>query len=175
VGEEIIAELYGLTKASFNSCLGGIELRSSSREPVFVVAGSGSGAQLYRALAKHDFKILTGVLPQNDVDFHLAQAVGATIVAERPYQEVSQESYTEAVKLMEKAEQVVDAGFPVGHTNRRNVELVFQALEKRKTICTLRNGEEAQEMYGSYASRGVHCLSISSLLGVLLNGVRAIN
>lgn len=170
LSEERVAELYDLTKACFSSSLGGIELRSGNGEPVFVVAGSGSGAQLYRALAKHGFEILTGVLSQNDFDFHLARAVGATIVAEGPYQEVSLQSYDQAVVLMERVHHVVDAGFPVAHSNRRNVGLVLQALEKRRTAWTLRSQEEARDLYGDHLGRSIHCQSISALLMGLRDG-----
>lgn len=168
--EQRVAELYGLANARFSSCLGGIELTGSSHGPVFVVAGSGSGARLYRGLAKHDLRVLTGVLPKNDLDFHVAQAVGAHIVAEEPYEDVCAECCAKALDLMEEALVVVDAGFPVGRSNRRNVELVVQAHEKGKTIYSLRSEVETREILGSHESRGIRFGSISTILSRLRDG-----
>jgi len=162
--EERIAELYNFERASFNSFLGGIELKSRSMGPVYVVAGSGSGAQLYRTLAKHDFGIFTGVLPENDVDFHVARAVGATVVKEKPYREISPESFSQASELMKESHQVVDAGFPVGEANRRNLELVLGALRQGKVTYALRNEEESRRLYGPHASRIIRSRNISSLI-----------
>jgi iron complex transport system ATP-binding protein len=165
-----VNDLYGLTGAGFNTFLGGIDLRSEGEQPVFVIAGSGSGAQLYRTLVKNDFTILTGVLPKNDIDFHVAQAVGAHIVAEEPYEDVCAECCTKALDLMDGALVVVDAGFPVGRSNRRNVDLVVQALEKGKTICSLRSQVETLEILGTRRSRGIHFGNISTILTRLRNG-----
>jgi len=163
--EETVAELYDFEKACFDSLLGGIELGGEKRGSVYVVAGSGSGARLYRTLAKHGFGISTGVLPENDIDFHVAQALKATIVAEKPYSaEISPETYLKALEAMKKACQVIDAGFPVGEANYRNVELVGEALKMGKITYSLRGEEEAGKLWGSLASKLIHCEGLSSLL-----------
>jgi len=58
--DETVAELYDFRRARFSSLLGGLELGEESGGSMFIVAGSGSGAGLYRALTKHDFGISTG-------------------------------------------------------------------------------------------------------------------
>ncbi|MCD6508322.1 ABC transporter ATP-binding protein [Candidatus Poribacteria bacterium] len=163
--EETVAELYDFKKACFDSLLGGIEIGGEKRGSVYVVAGSGSGARLYRTLAKHGFGISTGALPENDIDFHVAQALKATIVAEKPYRaEISPETYLKALEAMKKARQVIDAGFPVGEANYRNVELVGEALKMGKITYSLRGEEEARKLWGFLASKLIHCEGLSSLL-----------
>lgn len=166
---EKITELYDMRKACFNSYLGGIELRSNTQKLVYVVGGSGSGAQLYRALAKYDFGVLTGVLSENDIDFYIARAVGATVIAEKSYQEIGLKPYFEALKLLKRAQQVVDAGFPVRDLNHCNVNLVLQALKQKKLTYTLRNKRETKQLYNSYASRIIHCKSVSLIIRELFH------
>lgn len=162
-GQEV-EELYDMRRATFSCHLGGIELVGAHQKDVFVVAGAGSGANLYRTLAKHDFGVLTGVLPENDVDFQVAEAIGCTLISEKPYQRMSADSCAKALVYMKQAYQVVDAGFPVGELNQCNVELVQQALSWGKITYTLRSEEESQQLYGPWAARVVRCSSVSELL-----------
>jgi iron complex transport system ATP-binding protein len=167
--EGLVAELYNMDKAVFSAVLGGVELTGGDRGPVFVVAGAGSGARVYRALTKHDFGIITGVLPENDVDFYIAKAVGANVVGSRPYDEVSAENQTDALRLMAQAKQVIDAGFPTGTANRCNVELVKTALRNNQIVHTLRSKEEAQRIYGVDDAHLTYSTNISSLVAAILS------
>ena len=130
---------------------------------MFIVAGSGSGARLYRALTKHGFGISTGILPENDVDFHIAQALRIDIVAEKPYNGISEEACLRALREVRRASQVVDAGFPVGEANCRNVELIREALRMGRVTYSLRK-EEGEGLGGPLAPRLVYCEGLSSLL-----------
>jgi iron complex transport system ATP-binding protein len=161
---DVISELYDMNRAGFSNHLGGIEFWGSQSGQVFVVAGAGSGASLYRALTKYDMGICTGALPENDIDFHVAKAVGAAVVAERPYQPVTPEAYRQALGLMSQCTQVVDAAFPLGDSNHANAELLRQALDQGKITYTLRPREEALCLFGSRAGRLIFCPSISSLV-----------
>lgn len=165
--ESTVAELYDMDKAAFSSYLGGVELRSNGYGPVYVVAGSGSGARLYRSLVKHGFSIITGVLPENDIDYYIARAIGATVVSEKPYNEISPDACSRAQKLMSDAKLVVDAGFPVGSANRRNIDLMRHALESRQDTYTLRGRDEAVKIYGDIAARFIYCQSLSQLMDVI--------
>jgi len=162
--EETVAELYDFRRARFSSLLGGVELGEESGGSIFIVAGSGSGARLYRALTKHGFGISTGILPENDVDFHIAQALRIDIVAEKPYNGISEEACLRALREVRRASQVVDAGFPVGEANCRNVELIREALRMGKVTYSLRKEEEGEGLWGPLASRLVYCEGLSSLL-----------
>ena len=165
--ESTVAQLYDMNKAAFSKYLGGVELRGNGRGPVYVVAGGGSGAQLYRSLVKHGFNIITGVLPENDLDYYIAKAVGAEVVSGKPYEEISPDKCAEAMMLMSKAKVVIDADFPIGFTNKRNIELVRNALKNGQVTYTLRKEDEAVKIYGDIASRFIHCQSLTQLLEVL--------
>ncbi len=166
--EKSMARLYDMDKAVFSSYLGGVELRSNGYGNVFVVAGAGSGARLYRALVKHGFGIITGVLPENDIDFHIARAVGATVVSDKPYADISPDAYAQAQSLMSNVKFVIDAGFPIAFSNRQNIDLLRYASEKGKSIYTLRDPDEAAKIYGDDAGRFVYCQNLRQFLDVLL-------
>ncbi len=134
-----VAELYGFDGAAFNQCLGSIEIRGAGcMGSVFVAAGVGSGAVLYRMLARRGFSIATGVLHANDVDAYVAESLGAQCVLEGPMEPVSDAKFSAALELLKGADCVVDAGFPVGGLNRRNMDLIREGLLLGKPAFTLR-------------------------------------
>ncbi|MDP2919288.1 MAG: ABC transporter ATP-binding protein [Dehalococcoidia bacterium] len=163
--EDLVAQLYGMDHATFSGQLGGVELRANQDgKRVFVVAGAGSGASVYRALTKHGFGIITGILPENDIDYHVAAAVGATIIKSAAFEELSRELFSEGLKQIDAVEQVIDAGFPVGKWNRQNSELVWHALGTGKAVFTFREKVEAEKLYGSLAARLVYCRDFFELM-----------
>jgi iron complex transport system ATP-binding protein len=169
--EDLIAELYGMDRATFSAYLGGVELKGDkSGKPVFVVAGAGSGASVYRALIKHGFSVITGILPENDIDFHIATAVDATIIRSQAYNSISQDTYSEALKLLDGVGQIIDAGFPVGTINQLNLDLIRWALEHGKTVHTLRNRLEAEALYGTNAPKLVYSHDFFELMSAVRRG-----
>jgi iron complex transport system ATP-binding protein len=163
--EDLVAELYGMEKATFSGYLGGVELKGNqSGSRIFVVAGAGSGASVYRALIKHSFSVITGILPENDIDYHIATAVGATIVKSQAYDNISQGTYAEALKLLDGVAQVIDTGFPVGAMNQPNLDLIRWALDKGKVVHTLRNRLEAEALYGVDAGRMMYSQDFFELM-----------
>ncbi len=166
--EDLVAELYGMEKATFSRYLGGVELKGNqSGSRIFVVAGAGNGASVYRALTKHGFSIITGILPENDIDFHVAAAVGATVVTSQAYNNISQNTYTDALKLLDGVAQVIDAGFPVGAMNQPNLDLIRWALDRGKTVHTLRSEAEAEALYGANAARLVYSRDFFELMSAV--------
>ncbi len=152
--EDLVAKLYGMEHATFSGKLGGVELKSRQQgTSVFVVAGGGTGAGIYRELAKQRVYIVTGVLPENDIDYYVAQAVGVETISVPAYENINDEIYRQACLRVAETRQVIDAGFPIGDTNRRNVRLISYALEKGLNVLTFRSKNEAGIIYGEIASR----------------------
>jgi cobalamin transport system ATP-binding protein len=166
--EDLIADLYGMDRATFSGYLGGLELKQNkSGSRVFVVAGAGSGASVYRALTKHGFSIVTGILSENDIDFHIAEAIGATIIKTQAYQNISQDDYQEALKLMNDIGQVIDACFPVGTINQPNIDLIKYALDKGKIVHTLRIQAEAEALYGNDSRKMIYSSDFFELMSAV--------
>ena len=163
-----VADLYDFNDAAFSSRLGGIELRGDGRRGrVFVVAGMGSGALVYRMLAKRGFSVATGVLHTNDLDYYVARSLGAECTAQAPMEALQPEAVSEASELLNDCDAVIDCGFDVGPLNLGNVALLETALKSGKTVLTLRdNGSEIRLDAASEAS-WVRCGDIARLLDEL--------
>ncbi len=133
--EDAVASLYDFNGASFNRRLGSIELKGGGgRQRVCVIAGMGSGAVLYRLLAKRGYVLSTGVLPSNDVDAYVAASLSAECVTNSPMEAISDEAFRKTKEHILEADFVIDAGFEVGSLNERNVELLRFAMEQNKPV-----------------------------------------
>jgi iron complex transport system ATP-binding protein len=163
LSEEAVAELYDIDEAHFSSCLGGIEMRSSGGAQVFVLAGAGTGAPVYRLLNKCGLSIVTGVIHENDIDYHVAMALGAKVISEKPFEEIGLSKVTQAAELGQKVHCIIDAGYPIGSLNRRNAELAKQLMTRDKVIYSLRSRQEIEALYGIDGQKAVYCPDIGVL------------
>ena len=164
LSEEMVTELFDIGSANFSNFLGGIELRNSGGARSFVLAGAGSGAPVYRSLNKYGFSIVTGVIHENDIDYHVGMALGATVISEKPFEEISISSINQAVLLSQQADYIIDAGYPIGFLNKHNVELARRILNQDKVIYCLRSKQEAQMLYGADYTKLVYCPTIFGLV-----------
>lgn len=166
--EETVASLYGFDGAAFNPWLGSIELRCSGvGSSVFVVGGVGSSALLFRMLSRRGFCVSTGVLHANDLDAYVAESLSIPRAVEAPMKPVSDEAFRSALALMGGVDTVIDSGFSVEELNRRNLELIREALRLGKRVLSLR--KEPLEHLSSSGSTAVavHCDGEAALLKLL--------
>lgn len=163
LSEEMVAEVYDIKYAHFSSCLGGIEMSNSGGEQVFVLAGAGSGVPVYRLLSKYGFSIVTGVIHENDIDYHVGKALGASVISEKSFEEISQSNIKQAARLGQNAHYIVDAGYPIGSLNKRNVELARRLMAQDKVTYSLRSRREFEALYGVDGKRAVYCPNIGAL------------
>ena len=109
--EDIIRELYEIDNGFFDPTLGSIELPRPTGDPeVFVISGCGSGIPVYRQLQKENTPFIAGILYTNDMDYQLARLLASQVIVEKPFYEISDESYEEAVQTMRKCKRVINAG-----------------------------------------------------------------
>ena len=126
--EDIIRELYEIDNGFFDPTLGSIELPRPTGDPeVFVISGCGSGIPVYRQLQKENTPFIAGILYTNDMDYQLERLLASQVIVEKPFYEISDESYEEAVQAMRKCKRVINAGIEIGPCNRRLEELVHEA------------------------------------------------
>ncbi|NLZ17643.1 MAG: ABC transporter ATP-binding protein [Desulfobulbaceae bacterium] len=162
-----VAELYNLEQAVFDSALGGLEIRGpSTGSRVFVLGGMGSGAGVYRMLAKKGFAISTGVLQEHDLDFHVARALGAECISVAPTETVNGLSTEQALQVLLACDFVVDSGFSVGPANRANLDLLATALARGKTVLSLRE-EKAPVLAGGSSANLYTCRNADQFLHLL--------
>ncbi|MCI6534608.1 MAG: ABC transporter ATP-binding protein, partial [Lachnospiraceae bacterium] len=86
-----------------------------------------SGIPVYRQLQKENTPFIAGILYTNDMDYQLARLLASQVIVEKPFYEISDESYEEAVQTMRKCKRVINAGIEIGPCNRRLEELVHEA------------------------------------------------
>ena len=133
--EDTIAKLYDLEKGSYNLLFGSVELARPKGKPnTFVVAGGGFGIPCYRALQRKDVPFATGVLYENDVDFHVAKELGSLVVSAPAFEPMAEEKFREAAELLLTCTQVIDAGTPVGTLNGFNGRLLELARNHKIPI-----------------------------------------
>ena len=147
-----IKRIYELRHVTFSHKLGLIEMLNESSSPLFhIVCGAGTGCRIMRYLAKKNISFTAGVLHEGDLDFEAAVALAYGYVSEKPYAEICCETLENALRLAEKSLAIIDTGFPIGHINRRNLEI----LKLDKEIISFRNPEEAKQL-------GINVKTVSS-------------
>ena len=72
-----------------------------------------------------------GVLYTNDVDYRLARLLADQVITEKPFMEISGETFQKALKAMESCDRVICTSVPVGSCNKRLGELIA-AKKSRK-------------------------------------------
>lgn len=128
-----IRELYGMTAGSCDAVSGNLELEAAKGEPeVFVLAGNGRGAALYRRLQRAGIPFATGILWENDLDYPAARALAAEVVAEPAFCRIREETAARAKALMDRCGRVICALKPEdrGDFNRELFALYDYARER---------------------------------------------
>lgn len=135
---DYIRHLYGITKGSYNSEFGCIEMEPFHGKPeVFVIAGNGSGIPVYRRLQRKSIPFATGVIHKNDTDYQVAKILAETVICEEPFEPVSEENYQAAKVLMRNCRKVICCVTEFGTMNYRNEELLLEARRLGKEIETI--------------------------------------
>mgnify|MGYP000898108705 FL=1 len=112
---ETVAELYGFGDADFNRHLGSIEFRGDGKAGrVFVIAGRGRAAPVFRLLSKKGLAIETGLLRDGDLDAFVAAALGAKTYIRAELDELpaggNGSSLEEAAQALAACDFIVDSG-----------------------------------------------------------------
>jgi iron complex transport system ATP-binding protein len=101
---------------------------------VHVIAGGGSGIELYRRLLLEGYSVSTGVLNRLDSDAEAARALDLEAVLEQPFSAVSEARCREATTLVEASVAVVVAEVPFGSGNLINLSLAEASLQQGKPV-----------------------------------------
>lgn len=136
-----IHDLYEIESGSYNADFGCVEMERPSGAPeIFVIGGNGKGIPVYRKLQRKGIPFAAGVLHKNDMDYQVAKVLAAEIVAEEPFEPVSEEHMRKAAQVIKKCKKVICTQEHFGTMNQRNEELLNEArrlgkiIENEKTI-----------------------------------------
>ncbi len=89
---------------------------------VHVVAGGGTGTPVLRQLWEEGFTVTCGVVALFDSDHTTAEELGIPVATEVPFAPLSDASRAEERRLLDHADRIVVAPFPVGPGNLANLE-----------------------------------------------------
>ena len=128
--DDVIRELYGIEKGSYNSMYGCLEMERVHGKPkVFVIGGGGSGIALYRRLQRAGIPFAAGVLQQNDLDYPVANALAAECIEVPAFSSISDSAISRAFERMEAIGTAVCTVSFFGDTNAGNRALLERAKE----------------------------------------------
>ena len=112
-----------------------MELAAPEGTPqVFVIAGAGSGRKIYRRLQRAGIPFVTGILYENDLDYPVAKALAAEVIAEHPFEPVAQEKIQAAKKTIDKCKRVICCRENFGSLETFQRELLEYAEQLGKQI-----------------------------------------
>ena len=138
-----ITQLYGIRMGSYDEASSDMELAAPEGTPqVFVIAGAGSGRKDYRRLQRAGVPFATGILYENDLDYPVAKALAAEVIAEHPFEPVAQEKIQAAKKQLEKCNRVICCRENFGSLETYQRELLEYAEQLGKQIEKSENPEQ---------------------------------
>jgi iron complex transport system ATP-binding protein len=152
IGENTIGELYDIEGAAFDALTGSLEVCNDRAPEVFVAAGAGTGAAVYRVLSRLGYGIATGILQENDIDCRVASSMRLHIIGEKPFEPISSGAAERARQKMGEAKFIVDCGFPLGQFNRENAALLGEAVVRGFPVISFRGSSEAAGLWGEAAN-----------------------
>lgn len=133
---DYIQTLYGVTHGSYNGAFGCLELEPPQGVPrVFVIGGGGKGIPVYRSLQRRGVPFAAGVLHENDLDYPVARALAARVVAEKAFEPIGEDTLQKALEVLGQCGQAICCLDAFGTMNRAN-ERLMQAARQRGILTT---------------------------------------
>ena len=133
--ENMIRDLYDINNGFFDPLFGSIELPKPEGEAkTFVICGNGTGIPVFRQLQKEHTPFIAGILYTNDVDYRLARLLAADVITEKPFMDISEETFQKALHAMEQCERIICTDVPVGSCNMRLGQLIEAAKKSGKMV-----------------------------------------
>ncbi|EML6499711.1 ABC transporter ATP-binding protein [Clostridioides difficile] len=164
VDEDIINSLYELDDKNFNSLLGSVEISNKSKNEVFIIGGGGKATPIYRAFTKKGIGLYSGIIHENDIDYEIARTMGIKMFTESPFEPISDESFNLAIRNLNDSKIIIDTGFSVGETNKRNIDIIKEALKLDKKVYSFRNRDESKKYYDHLDSKIEHIDKVSQII-----------
>lgn len=130
-----ISKLFSIISGSFDEENGSMELEPTKGDvKVFVIAGGGTGRNVYRRLQRQGIPFITGVLPQNDLDYPVARALATDLIATEAFEPITEEHMPEARKKLTSCNKIICCKETFGTLEQANLELLKFAKESGKEI-----------------------------------------
>jgi iron complex transport system ATP-binding protein len=136
----VIDEIFQLDRGSYDPLFGSLEFAAPTGAPkVFVVAGAGSGAPVFRLLQRQGIPFATGVLNEGDIDHRLAGSLAQRLFSVPAFEPVGGDALADAADQIRRSAVLVNCLERFGTLNYHNHDLV--ALADRLGIPVLAPGD----------------------------------
>ncbi len=121
-------ELFGISTGSFDERGGGVELkRPQGQGELFVIAGGGTGQEVFRRLQREGRPFSTGIIYDNDLDYPAARALACEAVTTGAFEPVAPGVVRRAKELMDRCGRAVCGRKAIGSLDLANRELLEYA------------------------------------------------
>lgn len=132
--------LFKIDEGSFDETNGNLELKPpAGKADIFVIAGAGSGRNIYRRLQREGKAFITGIISENDLDFPVAGALAAEVICTRAFEPVENAVLEKAKRAMDSCSRVICTRKEFGSLESANKELYEYARRSGKMT---ENGQE---------------------------------
>lgn len=126
-----IANLFSISSGSFDEENGSMELeKPKGVAEVFVIAGGGTGRNVYRRLQREGISFMTGILFQNDLDYPVARALASEVITAEAFEPISGELLEIAKQRLNSCTRVICCKESFGSLESVNSELLCCARER---------------------------------------------
>lgn len=123
-----IQSLFDIAAGSYDEESSSMELEPAKGEAeVFVIAGGGTGRNVYRMLQRQQTAFMTGILFENDLDYPVARALAAKVVTAEGFEPVKEELLQEAKVKIDCCKRVICCKVKFGSLEWANKELMEYA------------------------------------------------
>ncbi|MBQ2705921.1 MAG: ABC transporter ATP-binding protein, partial [Agathobacter sp.] len=147
-----IADLFSIASGSFDEENGSMELEAPKEEAkVFVIAGGGTGRNVYRSLQREGIAFISGILFENDVDYPVAKALATEVIHAEGFEPMTEELVIRAKKVLDSCTRVICCRQSFGTLDMANSELLSYARQRGMKIDFV-SGEKKKDRMES--SRG---------------------
>jgi iron complex transport system ATP-binding protein len=149
--DSLMDNVYGIKMASWSNTFGALELRCGdlSKRYTHIVSGAGTGIPIFRLLARKGYPFSTGILQENDLDFHLAKTMNAKTYSVPSFEPIPSCMVSNVIPDLSETRILIDSGFPIGKHNLQNLELIKNLSNHNNvTIFSIRDSEEILNIYG---------------------------
>ena len=129
----MIQELYEINNGFLIRCLGALNFQSRKvKRKLCDLWKQHWYSQYSGSFRRCILPFIAGVLYTNDVDYRLARLLADQVITEKPFMEISGETFRKLLKAMESCDRVICTSVPVGSCNKRLGELIEAAKKSRK-------------------------------------------
>lgn len=130
-----IRTLFDIRMGSFEEENTSMELEAPKGIPkTFVIAGGGTGRNVYRRLQRQQRAFITGILFKNDLDYPTAKALATEVIENEAFEPISEGLLEEARFRLNECTSIICCKKTFGSMEKANEELLAYAKTLKKPI-----------------------------------------